>query len=110
MAIEVVQVWLAIYQKVASDEKLRMGCTLGYAITGDSSCLTKQDEISSVYQQHPRETNYQPSSRTPNPSSQEIDVISRSERRISHCPSDKTPVKKTQYRENVDLTEVLQLL
>jgi hypothetical protein len=61
---------LAIYQKVASDEELRMGCTLGYALTGDSSCLTKQDEISSVYQQHPRETNYQPSSRTPNPSLQ----------------------------------------
>ncbi|CAB4044441.1 threonine dehydratase biosynthetic, chloroplastic, partial [Paramuricea clavata] len=47
---------LAIYQKVASDEKLRMGCALGYALTGDSSCLTKQDEISSVYQQCPRET------------------------------------------------------
>jgi hypothetical protein len=74
---------LAIYQKVASDEKLRMGCTLGYALTGDSSCLIKQDEISSVYQQHPPETNYQPSSHTPNPSLQEIDVISRSERCMS---------------------------
>jgi hypothetical protein len=73
---------LVIYQKVASDEKLRMECTLGYALTGDSSCLTKQDEISSVYQQHPRETNYQPSSCTPNPSLQEIDVISRSEHRM----------------------------
>ena len=29
-------------QKVASDEKLRLGCTLGYALTGDSSCLTQQ--------------------------------------------------------------------
>ena len=35
---------LAIYQNVTSDEKLRMGCTLGYALTGHSSCLTKQDQ------------------------------------------------------------------
>ena len=27
---------LEIYQKVASDEKLKMGCTLGFALTGDS--------------------------------------------------------------------------
>ncbi|CAB4018928.1 Hypothetical predicted protein [Paramuricea clavata] len=30
--------------KVASDEKLRMGLTLGYALTGDPSCLTKENE------------------------------------------------------------------
>ena len=74
---------LEIYQKVASDEKLKMGCTLGYALTGDSSCLTKQDEISSVYKQHPRKTNCQPSSSTPNPPLERVDVISRSEHHMS---------------------------
>ena len=91
---------LAIYKKVASDEKLRMGCTLGYALTGDPSCLTKQDEISTLHQQHPRETNYQPSSRTPNSPLQEIDVISRAERRMPQykrqnpCQGNTVPTKR----------------
>ena len=66
---------LEIYQKVASDEKLKMGCTLGYALTVDSSCLAKQDKISSVYEQHPRKTNCQPSSCTPNPPLEKVEVI-----------------------------------
>lgn len=43
---------LNIYQKVASEEKLRMGLTLGYVLTGDPSCLTKENEVACVYQQH----------------------------------------------------------
>ena len=84
-------------------------CTLGDALTGDSSCLTKQDEISIVYQQHPRETNYQPNSRTPNPSLQEIDVISRSERRMP-LSKRQNPCQENTIQTKRHLTEVLQLL
>jgi hypothetical protein len=54
---------LNIYQKVASDEKLRMGLTLGYALTGDPSCLTKENEVACVFQQqHPHDNHPKQSS------------------------------------------------
>ena len=46
---------LNIYQKVASDEKLRMGLTLDNALTGYPSCLTKENEAACVCQQHPHD-------------------------------------------------------
>ncbi|CAB3989797.1 uncharacterized protein LOC110441157 [Paramuricea clavata] len=56
---------LNIYQKVASDEKLRrMGLALGYALTGDPSCLTKENEVACVYQQHPNDHPKQSSNAT----------------------------------------------
>ena len=54
---------LNIYQKVASEEKLRMGLTLGYALTGDPSCLTEENEVACVFQQqHPHDNHPKQSS------------------------------------------------
>jgi hypothetical protein len=59
---------LNIYQKVASDEKLRMDLTLGYALTGDPSCLTKENEVACVYQWHPHDNHPKQSSNATHPS------------------------------------------
>ena len=66
---------LDIYQKVAADEKLGMVLTLGYALTGDSGCLTKENEVTNIYQQHPQVNRLpkQSSSHITHPSFRNID-------------------------------------
>ena len=92
---------LDIYQKVAADEKLRMGLTLGYALTGDSGCLTKENEVTNIYQQHPQVNRLpkQSSSHITHPSFRTIDnqpepLTKRRALLVSRETSTSMPIKR----------------